>query len=116
MKGPIFTLCAFILMFAVVAAAAASKTGDPRICTNAPPTHHAYFCAQAAATNAVRTRMAARQHVTRWYYPVYCDMNRSLLRWKCDLLNGGPYGTAWVTFKNTSRGWTTAVTIRLLAG
>lgn len=102
--------------FAALPAAGTTSThtGDPRVCATATaggPTRHAYWCAKAAATDAVRKTMAARQHVARWFYPVFCDERGSLLRWSCTTVRAGTSWHAAVVFAKTATGWRPKVTV-----
>lgn len=115
---PLFTSakCRKLLAFSMVVAAvslipgtaSASTIKDPRKCSTVTPggiAKHAYWCAHNAAVTAVRTKMAARQHVTHWYAPTFCDQGATLLAWKCSTLLGGSRWSASVRWRATSSGW-----------
>lgn len=112
------TVRTLMLLAAVTAATAvcatASAATDPRVCSTATPggtAKHGYWCAKAAATDAVRKTMAARQHQTRWFYPVFCDEHGTLLRWACVTTGGGQSWHAAVTFTKTTAGWRARVAV-----
>lgn len=87
---------------------AATRITDPRKCatvTPGGPTRHAYWCAKYAAVATVRTVMARRQRVARWYAPVFCDQAGTLLRWRCTTLLGGDSWKVSVVWRATSTGW-----------
>lgn len=103
-----------ILTVALIAATSASAASDPRVCATATPggtPKHAYWCAKAAAADAVRKTMAVRQHQARWFYPVFCDEHGILLRWACVTTGGGQSWHAAVTFTKTAAGWRSRVAV-----
>ena len=89
-------------------AAKASTGTDPRKCatvTPGGPSKHSYWCAKYAAADTVRTVMARKQQVARWYPAVYCDQGPSLLRWSCVTFLGGDHWRIAVRWTATSTGW-----------
>lgn len=96
------------LAFTATSHAAAAKVTDPRKCATATPggqAYHAYWCAHNAAVATVRSVLARRQHVARWYAPAFCDQAGPLLRWSCQSFLGGDKWVVAVRWTATSTGW-----------
>ena len=110
MKSRIVEIAAICVLgsLAVTTVAKASPVIDPRKCatvTPGGPAKHAYWCAHNAAVATVRSVMARRRHVARWYSPTFCDQNGPLLRWSCTTVNGGTTWKVAVRWTATNSGW-----------
>lgn len=110
MKRTIFTA---VLAAAVLAGTASAelKTGDPRVCSMGPA--RKADCAEAATEWTLRVAMSKRLGYSspRWSSVIDCtSVQTNLLKWRCSYGLGQSGGTAVVTFRALSKGWTRTVT------